>query len=340
MCVRSHLTGAHVSSLAPHRCPCEFARTSQVPMCVRSHLTGANKERFCALGIRFENTAGPQNHQAVAMRASGDRSAFFECAFEANQDTLYVDAGRQYYKDCYIGGTIDFIFGDAAVAIDNPTIVVHKSSSFATITASGRESNTPTGIVIRNAKISVDSGVSEVYLGRPWKDCARTVFVDSYMPAELERDGWSTWGDDSKGSCVYYAEKGSTGPGYAASKAAELHTLGSPSSFSPHPFPPILRRLKSTLTTHSHPYSVLLTSPLPSTLCHRSSNGTGGARGGATARAAAHLYAEKGSTGPGNAASRASWVHPGIISDASQFDPEPFVDLSSWLDVSGQNPKW
>ncbi|CAI5531453.1 unnamed protein product [Closterium sp. Naga37s-1] len=321
----------------------------------------ANKERFCALGIRFENTAGPQNHQAVAMRASGDRSAFFECAFEANQDTLYVDAGRQYYKDCYIGGTIDFIFGDAAVVIDNPTIVVHKSSSFATttasgresntptgivirtlislflplpphssltrssfatitasfatitasgresntptgivirnakisvdsgvsevylgrpspltqppvppippspppsspfssfatITASGRESNTPTGIVIRNAKISVDSGVSEVYLGRPWKACARTVFVDSYMPSELERDGWSTWGGDSKGSCVYYAEKGSTGPG--------------------------------------------------------------------------------------NAASRASWVHPGIISDASQFDPEPFVDLSSWLDVSGQNPKW
>ncbi|CAI5983281.1 unnamed protein product [Closterium sp. NIES-65] len=214
----------------------------------------ANKERFCALGIRFENTAGPQNHQAVAMRASGDRSAFFECAFEANQDTLYVDAGRQYYKDCYIGGTIDFIFGDAAVVLDNPTIVVHKSSSFATITASGRESNTPTGIVIRNAKISVDSGVSEVYLGRPWKDCARTVFVDSYMPAELERDGWSTWGGDSKGSCVYYAEKGSTGPGYAAS--------------------------------------------------------------------------------------RASWVHPGIISDASQFDPEPFVDLSSWLDVAGQNPKW
>ncbi|CAI5470502.1 unnamed protein product [Closterium sp. Yama58-4] len=220
----------------------------------RSATIGANKERFCALGIRFENTAGAQNHQAVAMRASGDRSAFFECAFEANQDTLYVDAGRQYYKDCYIGGTIDFIFGDAAVVIDNPTIVVHKSSSFATITASGRESNTPTGIVIRNARISVDSGVSEVYLGRPWKDCARTVFIDSYMPAELERDGWSTWGGDSKGSCVYYAEKGSTGPGYAAS--------------------------------------------------------------------------------------RASWVHPGIISDASQFDPEPFVDLSSWLDVSGQNPKW
>ncbi|GJP81230.1 hypothetical protein CLOP_g11395 [Closterium sp. NIES-67] len=220
----------------------------------RSATIGANKERFCALGIRFENTAGPENHQAVAMRASGDRSAFFECAFEANQDTLYVDAGRQYYKDCYIGGTIDFIFGDAAVVIDNPTIVVHKSSSFSTITASGRESETPTGIVIRNAKISTDSGAMDVYLGRPWKNCARTVFVNCYMPAELERDGWSTWGGDTKGSCLYYAEKGSTGPGYSAS--------------------------------------------------------------------------------------RASWVHPGIISDASQFDPEPFVDLSSWLDVSGKNPKW
>ncbi|CAI7851504.1 unnamed protein product, partial [Closterium sp. NIES-54] len=167
-------------------------------------------------------------------------------------------------------------------------------SSFSTITASGRESNTPTGIVIRNAKISVDSGVSEVYLGRPWKECARTVFVDSYMPAV------ENVGGNSKSSCVY-------------------HTVSSPplslspcSSLSPSPLNSIPQELERD----------------------------GWSTWGGDSKGSCVYYAEKGSTGPGNAASRASWVHPGIISDASQFDPEPFVDLSSWLDVAGQNPKW
>ncbi|CAI5476082.1 unnamed protein product [Closterium sp. Yama58-4] len=220
----------------------------------KSATVGANRDNFVALGVKFVNTAGRENEQAVAMRASGDASAFFECAFEAFQDTLYVDAGRQYYKNCYVGGTIDFIFGDAAVVLDSMDIRLHTSHSFVTITASGRDTNGPTGIVIRNSKISTDPGVTDVYLGRPWKDCARVVYVDTYLPAELNSDGWSTWGGDTRGSCVYYAEKGSTGPGARTS--------------------------------------------------------------------------------------RASWVHPGIISDASQFDPEPFVDLSSWLDVAGKNPKW
>ncbi|CAI5992400.1 unnamed protein product [Closterium sp. NIES-64] len=220
----------------------------------KSATVGANRDNFVALGVKFVNTAGRENEQAVAMRASGDASAFFECAFEAFQDTLYVDAGRQYYKNCYVGGTIDFIFGDAAVVLDSIDIRLHTSHSFVTITASGRDTNGPTGIVIRNSKISADPGVTDVYLGRPWKDCARVVYVDTYMPAELNADGWSTWGGDTRGSCVYYAEKGSTGPGARTS--------------------------------------------------------------------------------------RASWVHPGIISDASKFDPEPFVELSSWLDVAGKNPKW
>ncbi|CAI7748045.1 unnamed protein product [Closterium sp. NIES-53] len=220
----------------------------------KSATVGANRDNFVALGVKFVNTAGRENEQAVSMRASGDASAFFECAFEGFQDTLYVDAGRQYYKNCYVGGTIDFIFGDAAVVLDNIEIRLHTSHSFVTITASGRDTNGPTGIVIRNSKISADPGVTDVYLGRPWKSCARVVYVDTYMPPELNADGWSTWGGDTRGSCVYYAEKGSTGPGARTS--------------------------------------------------------------------------------------RASWVHPGIISDASQFDPEPFVDLSTWLDVAGKNPKW
>ncbi|CAI5478316.1 unnamed protein product, partial [Closterium sp. Yama58-4] len=170
---------------------------------------------FVAFGIKFVNTAGPENHQAVAFRATGDQTALFNCAFEGSQDTLYVDAGRQYYKNCYIGGTQDFIFGDAAVVIDAPKIQLHPSPSFGTLTASGRSKDTPTGIVIRDANVAADSGTSRVYLGRPWKKCAFTVFINANLPAVIEKDGWLSW---NEGSCMFLAEAGSKGPGAASSR--------------------------------------------------------------------------------------------------------------------------
>ncbi|CAI5978471.1 unnamed protein product [Closterium sp. NIES-64] len=158
----------------------------------------------------------PENHQAVAFRATGDQTALFNCAFDGSQDTLYVDAGRQYYKNCYIGGSQDFIFGDAAVVIDAPKIQLHPSPSFGTLTASGRAKDTPTGIVIRDAVVSADRGTKKVYLGRPWKKCAFTVFINTFLPAVIERDGWLSW---NEGSCMFLAEAGSKGPGAAASRA-------------------------------------------------------------------------------------------------------------------------
>ncbi|CAI7776853.1 unnamed protein product, partial [Closterium sp. NIES-54] len=148
-----------------------------------SATVGVDSDRFVAFGIKFENTAGPDNHQAVAFRATGDQSALFDCAFDGSQDTLYVDAGRQYYKNCYIGGSQDFIFGDAAVVIDAPKIQLHPSPSFGTLTASGRAKDTPTGIVILDAVVLADSGTTKVYLGRPWKKCAFTVFINADLPA-------------------------------------------------------------------------------------------------------------------------------------------------------------
>ncbi|CAI5476040.1 unnamed protein product [Closterium sp. Yama58-4] len=181
-----------------------------------SATVGVDSDRFVAFGIKFVNTAGPENHQAVAFRATGDQSALFDCAFEGSQDTLYVDAGRQYYKNCYIGGSQDFIFGDAAVVIDAPKIQLHPSPSFVTITASGRAKDTPTGIVIRDANIAADSGTTEVYLGRPWKKCAFTVFINANLPAVIEKDGWLSW---NEGSCMFLAEAGSTGPGASSPRA-------------------------------------------------------------------------------------------------------------------------
>ncbi|CAI5506592.1 unnamed protein product [Closterium sp. Naga37s-1] len=181
-----------------------------------SATVGVDSDRFVAFGIKFVNTAGPQNHQAVAFRATGDQTALFNCAFDGSQDTLYVDAGRQYYKNCFIGGTQDFIFGDAAVVIDAPKIQLHPSPSFGTLTASGRAKDTPTGIVIRDAVVSADKGTTKVYLGRPWKKCAFTVFINTFLPAVIEKDGWLSW---NEGSCMFLAEAGSKGPGAAASRA-------------------------------------------------------------------------------------------------------------------------
>eukprot|EP00475_Leptophrys_vorax_P033727 TRINITY_DN5351_c1_g1_i1.p1 TRINITY_DN5351_c1_g1~~TRINITY_DN5351_c1_g1_i1.p1 ORF type:complete len:641 (-),score=-1.02 TRINITY_DN5351_c1_g1_i1:142-2064(-) len=176
----------------------------------KSATVGNSRGQFAAIGIRFVNTAGPSNHQAVAMRASGDRSAFFDCVFEGNQDTLYVDSGRQYYRNCFIGGTIDFIFGDAAAVIDNATIQLHPSQTI-TITASGRDTPTsPTGIVIWNSTILTDAGVGTAYLGRPWRACARTVLVNTYLPQGIAPDGWLSW---NQADCLYYAQYGSIGPG-------------------------------------------------------------------------------------------------------------------------------
>ncbi|CAI5457723.1 unnamed protein product [Closterium sp. Yama58-4] len=181
-----------------------------------SATVGVDSDRFVAFGIKFVNTAGPQNHQAVAFRASGDQTALFNCEFDGSQDTLYVDAGRQYYKNCKIGGSQDFIFGDAAVVIDAPKIQLHPSPSFGTLTASGRAKDTPTGIVIRDAVVSADRGTAKVYLGRPWKKCAFTVFINAFLPAVIEKDGWLSW---NEGSCMFLAEAGSKGPGAASSRA-------------------------------------------------------------------------------------------------------------------------
>ncbi|CAI5499155.1 unnamed protein product [Closterium sp. Naga37s-1] len=177
---------------------------------------GVNSDRFVAFGIKVVNTAGPDNHQAVAFRATGDQSAAIDCAFEGSQDTLYVDAGRQFYSNCYIGGTQDFIFGDAAAVIQNAKIQLHPSKSFITLTASGRAKDTPTGIVIRDSVVSADKGAAKAYLGRPWKKCAFTVFVNVVLPAVIQPDGWLSW---NEGSCMFLAEAGSKGPGAKGSRA-------------------------------------------------------------------------------------------------------------------------
>ena len=126
--------------------------------------------------------------QAVAMRISGDKAAFHSCRFIGFQDTLCDDRGRHFFKDCYIQGTVDFIFGNAAVVLQNCKLLANKpmSNQQNLVTAQGRtDPNQNTGTSIQNCQILASSDLSAVkssiptYLGRQWKEYSRTVVMQS-----------------------------------------------------------------------------------------------------------------------------------------------------------------
>ncbi len=175
---------------------------------------------FSAENITFENSAGPVG-QAVAVRVSADRISFKNCRFLGFQDTLYVHGAgaksRQYYKNCYIEGTTDFIFGAATVLFENCSIYCKKGGSY--ITAANTPKEAAYGIVFLNCSITGDPTVS-YYLGRPWGDFAKTVFIQSKLPAFIKPEGWHNWGRPAAEQTVQYAEYKNTGEGAETSKRA------------------------------------------------------------------------------------------------------------------------
>ncbi|GJR35975.1 pectinesterase 2-like protein [Tanacetum coccineum] len=182
---------------------------------------------FIARGITFRNTAGPQNHQAVALRSSSDLSVFYRCGFEGYQDTLYTHSQRQFYKECYIYGTVDFIFGNAAVVLQNCMIYGRRGmkGQQVTITAQGRtDSNQNTGISIQNSRIMAASDLKPVlssfktYLGRPWKQYSRTVFLENYIDSLVDPAGWLEWDGNFALNTLYYGEYRNFGPGSSTSR--------------------------------------------------------------------------------------------------------------------------
>ncbi|KAL3524170.1 hypothetical protein ACH5RR_017004 [Cinchona calisaya] len=184
-------------------------------------------EGFIAQGITFRNTAGPQNHQAVALRSGSDLSVFYRCGFEGYQDTLYVHSQRQFYKECYIYGTVDFIFGNAAVVFQNCMIYARKpmDKQKNTITAQGRtDPNQNTGISIHNSRVMAASDLRPVlssfktYLGRPWKEYSRTVFLRTYLDSLVDPAGWLEWDGNFALNTLYYGEYKNSGPGSSTSR--------------------------------------------------------------------------------------------------------------------------
>lgn len=171
---------------------------------------------FYAENITFRNDAGPVG-QAVAVHVSGDRCVFYNCKFIGHQDTLftYADQSRQYYLNCYIEGTTDFIFG-WSTAVFESCIIHSKRNSY--ITAAATLSTSKFGYLFYKCKLTADPDVTKVYLGRPWRDYAKTVFRDCYLGSHILPEGWHNWSRPEREKTTFFAEYNNCGPGANANQ--------------------------------------------------------------------------------------------------------------------------
>ncbi len=166
---------------------------------------------FYAENITFQNSAGPVG-QAVALHIEADRCVFRNCRFLGNQDTMYAagEGSRQLYSNCYIEGTTDFIFGAATAVFENCHIHSKKNSY---VTAASTPEGAAYGYVFLNCKLTADSSLNKVYLGRPWRAYARVVYIKCALGAHIVPEGWNNWSKPERESTAYYAEYQNTGPG-------------------------------------------------------------------------------------------------------------------------------
>ncbi|WP_339659091.1 pectate lyase [uncultured Polaribacter sp.] len=161
--------------------------------------------------LTIENSSGEVG-QAIALSVSSDEIAVINCKILGNQDTLYASGkGKQYYKDCYIEGTTDFIFGSATAFFDNCQIHSKKDSY---ITAASTLIESEFGYVFKDCKITADQNVSKVYLGRPWRIYAQTVFISCDLGKHVFTDGWHNWGKLEAEKTTFYAEYKNVGNGF------------------------------------------------------------------------------------------------------------------------------
>ncbi|XP_066362362.1 pectinesterase-like [Miscanthus floridulus] len=194
---------------------------------------------FVAMNMTFRNTAGTAKHQAVAFRSGADLSAYYGCSFEAYQDTLYTHSLRQFYRGCDVYGTVDYVFGNAAVVFQGCTFYsrLPLQGQCNTVTAQGRsDPNQNTGTSIQGSalvaapELAANTAFTTLsYLGRPWKNFSRTVVMESYVGALVDPAGWMPWSGDFALDTLYYAEYNNTGPGPDTSRRVAwpgFHVLG------------------------------------------------------------------------------------------------------------------
>ena len=164
---------------------------------------------FYAENLTFENSFGTGS-QAVAVLVEADRAVFKKVRFLGWQDTLYAKNGRQYYNDCYIEGHVDYIFGQAAAVFENCHI---HSKGDGYIAAPMRfAADEPSGFVFINSRLTSENTTKGIYLGRPWRDYGRTIFINTKIDAAIRPEGWHHW-EPQREKTAYFAEYGSTGTG-------------------------------------------------------------------------------------------------------------------------------
>jgi pectinesterase len=163
------------------------------------------------LNLTIRNTAGRVG-QGVALHVEGDRFIISNCRLLGNQDTLLTanDSSRQYYINTYIEGTTDFIFGPATVLFQNCEI---RSLSNSYVTAASTSQAQPYGYVFKDCRLTANEEADKVYLGRPWRQYARTVFIHCELGAHIRAEGWHNWSKTENEKTAFYAESDCTGPG-------------------------------------------------------------------------------------------------------------------------------
>ena len=169
--------------------------------------------------ITIENNAARLG-QAVALHTEGDRLLFINCRFLGNQDTVYtgVSGTRLYFKDCYIEGTTDFIFGASTAWFENCDIFC-KINSY--ITAASTTKDVKYGYVFNNCHVSVAEGVDKMFLGRPWRPYAYTLFMNCDLPAGINLAGWHNWNNKDNETTARYFEYNNRGEGAATKTRVE-----------------------------------------------------------------------------------------------------------------------
>ncbi|KAK8511290.1 hypothetical protein V6N13_013707 [Hibiscus sabdariffa] len=205
-------------------------KTKPKPTTFHTQTVAATGISFIAKDIGFENSIGPEGHQAVALRASGDMQAFYNCHFNGYQDTLYAHIGRQFYRDCTMTGTIDFLFGDARAVFQNCLLLVRKpmANQNCIVIAQGKQyTESKGGYVFQNCTISGDKDYLPLkdknlsYLNRPWREFATVIIMQSQIDDIIQPVGYIPMNGDKGLETSYYVEFGNRGPGSKTDQRAK-----------------------------------------------------------------------------------------------------------------------
>ncbi|MCH5326681.1 MAG: pectin esterase [Duncaniella sp.] len=177
----------------------------------RTYTVRVDGDNLTFRNLTIENNA-PRLGQAVALHTEGDCLKFENCRLLGDQDTLFTggEHTRLYFNNCYIEGTTDFIFGPATAYFKDCTIH-SKVNSY--ITAASTPKDVAVGYVFDSCRLTAAPEANSVYLGRPWRPYAHTVFIDCEMGGHIRSEGWHNWNNADNEQTARYGEYGSKGPG-------------------------------------------------------------------------------------------------------------------------------